>query len=58
LIFYAGAINQNNQIETNGGRVLSVVGIDKNIEKARTKVYKDITKVNFNRSHYRKDIGL
>jgi phosphoribosylamine--glycine ligase len=58
LLFYAGVNNQNGRLQTNGGRVLSVVALEKTLSKTRTKVYKEIQKVNFENMHYRKDIGL
>jgi phosphoribosylamine--glycine ligase len=58
LIFFAGANIQNNVIVTTGGRVLSVVAVDKNNQLARKKVYQDVAKVYFDHVYYRKDIGL
>jgi phosphoribosylamine-glycine ligase len=57
LVFMAGATNKNEEIVTNGGRVLSVVATDTNIDKARVKVYREIANVRFDDSYYRKDIG-
>jgi phosphoribosylamine--glycine ligase len=58
LIFYAGATIKNDIILTNGGRVLSVVALDKSQQKAYKKVYQDVTKIDFDNLYYRKDIGL
>jgi phosphoribosylamine--glycine ligase len=57
LIFYAGANIKNDSVVTDGGRVLSVVAFDKNKQTAHDKVYKEVLKVKFDNSYYRKDIG-
>lgn len=58
LIFHSGTTENENKIVTKGGRVLGVVGIGKNVEEAREKVYANIDKVRFKGSFYRKDIGI
>ncbi|QUH19936.1 phosphoribosylamine--glycine ligase [Alkaliphilus sp. B6464] len=58
LIFHSGTIENENKIVTKGGRVLGVVGIDKNVQEAREKVYANIDKIRFKGSFYRKDIGI
>ena len=57
-VFLAGTKLEDNILKTNGGRVLSVVGIGNNIEEAREDAYKTIEKVKFKDKYYRKDIGL
>ena len=57
-VFLAGAKIENNILKTNGGRVLSVVGIGNTIEEAREDAYKTIEKVNFKDKYFRKDIGI
>jgi phosphoribosylamine--glycine ligase len=42
---------------TNGGRVLNVIGIDKNVESARKKAYQLIKGISFPDMQYRKDIA-
>jgi phosphoribosylamine--glycine ligase len=42
---------------TNGGRVLSVVGLAKTMSDARNKVYQAIENIHFDNMHYRRDIG-
>lgn len=58
-IFHAGTSIKNNKIITNGGRVLGVTAVGKNIKDVMKKVYDIIGKkgVYFNKMHYRKDIG-
>jgi phosphoribosylamine---glycine ligase len=46
------------EVLTNGGRVLTVVALGKTIAQAREKVYDNISRINFDGCHYRKDIAL
>jgi phosphoribosylamine--glycine ligase len=46
------------EVLTNGGRVLTVVAMGKSIAQAREKVYDNISRINFDGCHYRKDIAL
>ncbi len=48
----------SSQILTDGGRVLTIVGSGPSIEAARDKVYNNVAKVEFQGSHFRKDIAL
>ena len=57
LIFYAGVEYKNDVLLTNGGRVLTVVNIDKDFWKAKKKVYEDIEHIEFENKYFRKDIG-
>ena len=57
-VLHAGTINQNGQVLTNGGRVLSIVSKSKNINGALKKSYASIQKVHFEGKTYRKDIGF
>ena len=57
-VFLAGVKLENDILKTNGGRVLSVVGIGNNIEEAREEAYKSIEKVDFKDKYFRKDIGI
>ncbi|MEI0447436.1 phosphoribosylamine--glycine ligase [Brachyspira intermedia] len=57
--FIAGAkLDGNNNIITDGGRVLNVVNIADSLEEARKLTYSDIEKIDFKDKYYRKDIGL
>lgn len=58
LIYYAGVTREGNKLYTSGGRVLCVVAEEANMKKARSKVYKNIKKIHFDKMHYRKDIGI
>lgn len=57
-VFIAGAKLEDGVLKTNGGRVLSVVGVGKTVAEAREDAYKSIEKVNFKDKYYRCDIGL
>ncbi|MCX7885601.1 MAG: phosphoribosylamine--glycine ligase [Caloramator sp.] len=56
-IFIAGAALKDEKLITTGGRVLSVVCVSKDLDKAREAAYKDIKNINFSGMYYRKDIG-
>jgi len=58
LVFHAGTKpGKNGEVLTNGGRVLTVVAKGKDLAEARAKVYKNIGKISFEGSYYRKDIA-
>jgi phosphoribosylamine--glycine ligase len=57
-VFHAGTKSGWGQILTNGGRVLTVVATGKTIEEAREKVYNNISRIQLQGCHYRKDIAL
>ncbi|MBA7503363.1 Phosphoribosylamine--glycine ligase [subsurface metagenome] len=59
LIFHAGTkLGDDVTIYTNGGRVLTAVGIGENMDEARKKVYRNLANIYFEGCHYRKDIAL
>lgn len=57
LVFHAGTALQNGEFVTNGGRVLGVVGLGKDIAEAREKAYADADRIRFQGKHYRTDIA-
>jgi phosphoribosylamine--glycine ligase len=57
LIFHAGTKKQNNNVLTDGGRVLAITGKGSSLEEARAQVYKTAAKVYWDGLYYRKDIG-
>ena len=58
IVFHAGTkLDENGKIVTNGGRVLNVVGVDSDFRKAQQKAYDTIRLINFEKMHFRKDIG-
>lgn len=59
IVFHAGTkFNEDGQIVTNGGRVLGVTALGKDIKEARQKAYNAVDLIQFEGMHYRKDIGL
>lgn len=57
IIFHAGTKLENNKVLTNGGRVLGVTALGKNIEEAIKKSYQAVGKIKFEGMHFRRDIG-
>jgi len=57
FIFHAGTKLINNNIVSNGGRVLNITGIGKNFLKLRSDIIKIIKKINWKSGFYRRDIG-
>ncbi len=58
IVYHAGTINDNDQILTNGGRVLAVTSFGNTIEEALQKSYSSINNIHFDKMNYRKDIGF
>ena len=56
MLFHAGT-KREDQLVTNGGRVLAVVALGDSLDQARTKVYSNIKKIHFDGMQYRTDIG-
>ena len=58
-VFHAGtAFNQDDELVTNGGRVLNVVALADTFEDARELAYEASDKINFEGKQYRHDIAL
>lgn len=58
LVFHAGTKRSDNNILTNGGRVLGVTALGDNLDDAIQKAYKYVELINFKDAHFRKDIGI
>lgn len=58
IIYHNGTKKDQGRLVTNGGRVLTLVGLSDSLEKARKKVYKEVEKIDFDNIYFRKDIGL
>jgi phosphoribosylamine--glycine ligase len=57
-VFHAGTkLNQQQQIVTDGGRVLNITSTGENFEQAIAQVYRGIKSIQFEGIYYRKDIG-
>lgn len=58
LLFHAGTkLNGNNEVETNGGRVLAITSLADNIKDAVALSMKAADKINYEGKYFRKDIG-
>ncbi|MEA3485457.1 MAG: phosphoribosylamine--glycine ligase [Candidatus Aerophobetes bacterium] len=55
--FCAGVGKENGKLVTNGGRVMGVTVLGKNLKKAIREVYRAVNKVYFDGMYYREDIG-
>lgn len=59
IVFHAGtALNDKDEIVTNGGRVLNICAFGSTLEETREKVYQAAEVIDFEGKYYRKDIGL
>ncbi|MEC9374864.1 MAG: phosphoribosylamine--glycine ligase [Pseudomonadota bacterium] len=56
-IFHAGTRIHNNQILTNGGRVLCCVALGDTLKEAKDRAYDLANKVDWKNKYFRKDIG-
>lgn len=57
IIFHAGTTSKNEQLVTNGGRVLTVTSLADTKEDALAKSYETIGKISFEKMYFRRDIG-
>ncbi|KAI9483508.1 MAG: phosphoribosylglycinamide synthetase [Benjaminiella poitrasii] len=57
VIYHAGTAVKNNQLVTDGGRVLAVSAVANSLREAVDKAYAGIASINFDNMHYRKDIA-
>jgi phosphoribosylamine--glycine ligase len=57
LVFHAGTKTQNNEVLTDGGRVLGITGRGKTLKEAQANAYAAAEKINWDGVYYRWDIG-
>ncbi|PMB52564.1 phosphoribosylamine--glycine ligase [Fischerella thermalis CCMEE 5201] len=57
IVFHAGTKLQDQQLLTDGGRVLNVTGTGENFEQALAQAYVGMRCINFEGMYYRRDIG-
>lgn len=55
--FHAGTKTSEGNLVTNGGRVMTVVSIDEDGNKARNRIYQAIKQIEFTGKYFRTDIG-
>lgn len=58
IVFHAGTKEQNNNILTNGGRIIAISSYGKNKDEALAISYKNIELIDFEGKYFRKDIGF
>ncbi len=58
MVFHAGTTLKDDQVVTNGGRVIAVTSYGDNFKEAIAKSYANIKKITFDKMYYRKDIGF
>ena len=56
-VYHAGTKKDEEGYKTAGGRVLGVTANGKDLEEALQKAYAGVAKIDFEKVHYRKDIG-
>ncbi|MGF0096095.1 phosphoribosylamine--glycine ligase [Peptoniphilus sp. SGI.035] len=57
MVFHNGT-KKTDSLYTNGGRVLSVTALGKDLKEAREKAYANVYKIKFDGVYFRKDIGI
>jgi phosphoribosylamine---glycine ligase len=57
MIYHAGTALSNNNVVTNGGRVLAITAIHENMNSALEMSLQNAGKINFEGKYFRKDIG-
>jgi len=58
IAFHAGTKKVDNNIVTNGGRVLAITSFGTDIKDALKKSFANAEKINYEKKYYRKDIGF
>jgi len=56
-VFHAGTASKDGQIVTNGGRVLGVTALGKDLKSAQATAYAAVEKIRFEGAHFRRDIA-
>jgi len=56
-VFHAGTAKSGGKIVTNGGRVLGVTALGKDLRMARDRAYAAVGKIQFDGAHFRRDIA-
>ncbi len=57
-VYHAGTALRNGKYVTNGGRVIGVTAVGKNLDEAIKTAYKAVDKIDFKDKHFRHDIGI
>ena len=56
-VYHAGTSYRNGKFYTNGGRVIGITAKGSTVDEALKNAYDGVAKVNFEKAHFRKDIG-
>ena len=56
-VYIAGAKEAEGKLLTNGGRVLGVTAVEKDLRSAVESAYADVEKISFEKAYWRRDIG-
>ena len=56
-VFHAGTVLKDGQIVTNGGRVLGVTALGRDLKSAQAAAYAAVEKIHFDGAHFRRDIA-
>lgn len=57
VVYHAGTAQKDGEFVTNGGRVLGVTAMGKDLDEALQKAYRAVSGIHFEGAHYRRDIG-
>lgn len=57
FIFCAGVKREDDQLITDGGRVMGVTGVGRNLKESTKVAYRGVSKLSFEGMYYRRDIG-
>ena len=57
MVFHAGTTRKNGGFITSGGRVLGVTATGESLFEASAAAYKGVARIDFERAHYRSDVG-
>lgn len=56
ILFHAGTALKDGKLVTNGGRVIGITALGKDLNEAREKAYEALKNISFEGMHYRRDI--
>jgi phosphoribosylamine---glycine ligase len=57
VVFHAGTRLEGGQLVSAGGRVLNVVALGADMDRAVARAYGAVERIGFDDAHYRRDIG-
>jgi phosphoribosylamine--glycine ligase len=58
LVFHAGTARRGDRLVTSGGRILNVIGVGDDLERARALAYEGAALISFEGARYRHDVAL